>query len=114
MENRYSREPKLPIKPLDMAVLLYHINVAAKDPEIGHVDADYSVTGLIVDMVKKPARIKVSKIESALYSCNMLAEKGKFWHPQDKPFTSFISDLERLWVNKYQFDPFYNILVAKK
>lgn len=97
-----------------MAVLLFHIYEAAKSPDLALVDADHSVEGLTKHMRRKPANIPISRVESALYFCNLLDEEGRFWHPQDKTFKEFMAELESSWWHAYQFDSFNNILKVKQ
>lgn len=88
---------------------MWHVYLAANDPEIGHNDADHDLKTLISVLKPKiPSRIKTEAVESALYSCNLMDEAGKFWHPEGKTFDRFIKDMA---INSRQhayYNRFYN------
>ena len=104
------RESKLLVGPLELAVMLFNIYEAAKDPNIGFLDSDVRLTHISHDLVRKPARIKQSLVESALASCNMMAESGKFWHPLGKDIDQFLADVIRTTGKQgYRFDKDYHL-----
>jgi hypothetical protein len=107
------REMKLDVKPLDLAVMLFHIYEAARDPELGFTDAERRLRSLANDMTRRPARLKQSIVESALYFCNMRAEQGKFWHPLDKNIDEFLSDVVKTTNKPYRFDKDYHLFFSE-
>ncbi len=109
----HPRENKLLVKPLDLAVMLYHIHKAASDPEIGYIDAERRLSQISNDLVRKPAKIKQSLVESSLAFCNLMAEQGKFWHPLNKSVDEFISDVVRVTGKPYRFDKDYHLFFSE-
>jgi hypothetical protein len=105
----HPRESKLLVKPLELAVMLYHIHKAANDPDIGFIDAERRLVQISNDLVRKPAAIKQSLVESSLAFCNMMAEQGKFWHPFNKSIDEFISDVVKTTGKPYRFDKDYHL-----
>lgn len=95
---------------LNAAILLTNTYMAAKDPNIGWEDARQHL-----NMFTKEMRFGVTllqgNIERALWACNMLEEQGKFWHPRDLTFHSFLDImLDRRW----NFDKTYNLLTKRE
>jgi hypothetical protein len=93
--------------------MLYHIHKAASDPEIGYIDAERRLTQISNDLVRKPAKIKQSLVESSLAFCNMMAEQGKFWHPLNKSVDEFIADVVRVTGKPYRFDKDYHLFFSE-
>lgn len=96
-----------------MAVLLWHLHQSAKDPDIGYNDADETLQLITRDLVKKPANVKVSRVESALYACNLMNEAAKFWHPFDLSFDDFVRDLLIKGREPLLYNKFYNFIESK-
>ncbi len=96
------------MKGMDVAVLLYHLQQAANNPEIGHQDFEHSLASLMKDLKQRLFKIRLDKVESALYAANLMDEAGKFWHPAGKSFDVYIRDIligaKKTWV----YDRFYN------
>ena len=72
----------------DALVLIYHIHQGADDTGIGFVDADNTRTSLTTAL-DRASWVALSDLESALWSCNLMNEKGKFWHPKGYTFDQF-------------------------
>jgi len=100
---------KLYVRPIDLAVMLYSIYESAKDPNIGYLDAERKIETISNDLIRRPARIKQSLVEAALATCNLMAEQGKFWHPQGKSIDDFINDVVRVTGKPYRFDKDYHL-----
>lgn len=96
------------IKAVDLAVLLLHVYQASKDPEVGFEDADETLDTLVGKM-NHEFLIDLSLLESALWSCNLLNEKDKFWHPRGWTFKQF---LKHLFPGE-RFNLFFNMLEEK-
>lgn len=79
----------LPVRLLDLAVLLYAIHWAALDENIGHNDARESVQSL-TKRLNRHVYVDPNVVESALYACNLLDEQGKFVHPQGIGFETML------------------------
>lgn len=103
------REMKLNVKNTDLAVMLFNIYEAARDPSLGYMDADRRLRSLSDDITRKPARIKQSLVESALYFCNMRAEQGLFWDPFNRPIDQFLKDVSDGSGKPYRFDKDYHL-----
>lgn len=96
------------VKALDLMVLLYHAHRAATDPLIGYEDANTTIDELTRKLTFRN-KFDVQHLESALWSCNLMDEKGQFWSPFGLSFKD--------WVVKafpgYSFDTTYNTLEKK-
>lgn len=90
--QRHVEGRRRPIKVVDLAILLHHVYQAAKDPGIGFEDADETIETL-TGKVNQEFLIDLSLLESALWSCNLMNEAGKFWHPRGLDFKQFVKYL---------------------
>jgi len=103
--SRYS------VDTLDLAVLLLHVHLAAKEPDIGYEDANHTLQ-FLTSRINKVTHVPREFLESALWSCNLMSEKGKFWHPRKgEDFSRFV---KRLLPKSIEFDMFYNYMKEKK
>lgn len=89
--DRYIRKQR-PLRTLDLAILLNNVFMAASDPEIGFEDANETLDSLVRKM-NHEIQMDLSLLEAALWSCNMLKEKDKFWHPRGLTFRQFVKEL---------------------
>jgi len=105
-----SRVDSIHLSLYQAAILLVSLYKAAKDPKIGHQDIDYSFKQLVNSLSGKGISVRKEVIESALYSCNMLSEDGKFWHPEGKSFNQFTKTVIG---SDMTFDSFYNLIRSK-
>ena len=107
MSKRRIKEP-LFYSPslLDVATLLVHVRWGAQDDEVGFEDADRTLDQMTRTLNKKTVSLRKEVLESALWSCNLLNEKGQFWSPLDETFQEFINRL--LKPHGSEFDEFYN------
>jgi hypothetical protein len=94
------------VRLLDIAVLLYGITRAAADEQIGFEDAQATMDQIIGQLCKKKVLVDPRVLESALWSCNLLDEKGAFWHPKDQTFEAFVKDL----LGSDRFNRIYNVI----
>lgn len=62
---------------IDLAVLIAAVGQAAKDPDVGFVDADRSLLGLLREL-SPFVFVSPEVLESALAHANYLDEQGKF------------------------------------
>ena len=82
------------LRILDAAILLMNIYRGAQSSKVRFEDAARTLEELVVDLHgKKGIRVQRSVIESALWSCNLLDELGKFWHPKGRSFDEFLKDI---------------------
>lgn len=97
-----------PIKATDLAILLYHVYVASRDPDIGFEDTNETLDTLTGKM-NREMQIDLPLLESALWSCNLMDEAGRFWHPREMTFKQFVKYL----FPEETFNHIYNILEKK-
>jgi len=100
------------ISVLQAVVLLYHVTKGANHPKVGFEDADRTLTEMIRALNRTSIKVNRSVLESALWSCNLMDENDEFWHPTNKPFRRFVTNL--LWDYRSEFDEFYNFIKDKK
>lgn len=104
---------KTPIKYIsvtDFAILLYNVFKGSQFYSIGFEDAQHTLDSYIKRFYFHQVKLKVSDIESALWSCNLLDEKNEFWHPRKKTFKSFCNEI----LNDSEFDLRYNYIKDKE
>jgi hypothetical protein len=82
----------IPVRLLDMAVLLYSVHLAARDELIGHTDARESLHSLSMKLGSQ-IFLEPNVLESALYSANLLDEQGKFVHPAGLTFEQMVTKI---------------------
>lgn len=101
----FLNKPKSKIKMSDIAVLLFNVKRGAQLEAVGFEDANRTIESLIRQL-NRAMWVDRSILESCLWSCNLLNEKNKFWHPTDKSFDDFLKDL----IGNVNFDRFYNTI----
>lgn len=109
---------------MSLMTLLVNLHLAAQDRDIGQGNAEKSLKELTQELTRSqtqkgnpPFRVPVSEstLESCLWSCNMMNEKGKFWTPFIRPkSTTFNSLLEEVLHPDQKFDKFYNVIKPKR
>src|SRR5688572_29791250 len=98
-----SDNKRIPIKLLDLAILLFHVHKGAQMRNtIGFGDANRSLLS-ITKRLNKKVWIEPFLIESALWSANCLDEINRFWHPEKIPFEEWANKL----VGKYNAKRFW-------
>lgn len=95
------------LTPLQAVVLMWHVTQS----EDASNDADRTVEEIVRELDSYNGSISKGLLESALYCCNMEAEKGKFWHPLKQPFKTFV---QTLLPADLRFDYYYNVIIQKK
>lgn len=80
------------INSLQLSVLIANLYRAAKDPKIGFEDADRTFKEMELALLR-PVSLPREVLESVLWGCNLLDEKGDFFHPADSSFDSFVKAL---------------------
>lgn len=76
----------------DVVTLLYHVQAGAAHPEVGFEDAQHSIS-MLMQKLGKRVLLDPAAIESALWSCNLLNERGEFKDYQGRDFDRFVKDL---------------------
>lgn len=98
------------VRIMELAVLLFSVNRAANDPDVGFEDAAQTADG-ITRRLNLWRLIDPDIIESALCAANMLNEQGKFIHPSGLTFEQFVDKVLR---GRGRFDTFYNLIEWSK
>lgn len=80
------------VRLFDLAILLLNVHKAANLPDVGFEDADRTIEELTRKLEHRVLK-DPSLLESALWSCNMLAEREAFDHPQGKDIKEFVKDV---------------------
>lgn len=93
------------VNSLEVVVLLYNLFEAKDDRRIGFEDANRSFLD-VVNTLNFQVHIEKSLVESALWSCNLLDEKDKFWHPLNHSFDEMVRKIA--YNNKLKFDKKFN------
>lgn len=97
------------IKVIDIMVLLDHVRLGASMPDVGFEDANQTYDSMLRKLNKVIA-LPVSDVESALWSANLLDERGKFSHPEGLTFDEFVSKLKK---DTETFNKNYNFWESK-
>lgn len=105
----YLSQERRYVKMLHLTALLYNIYQGALDGEVGFEDAHRTLEGLTAPL-NKSTQVLTSVLESALWSCNLMNEQGKWWHPTGITFDEFLKEV----LEKDSFDKMYNLIVRKK
>ena len=111
MSEFNTRLPKVKIKLYELAVLLYNMNQAANDSDVGFADANKTVE-MISRELNKTLDLPATSIESLAWAANMMMEKKKFTHPDNIGFNQFIKKIEDR--NKLSFNKTYNFFEKKE
>lgn len=77
------------VRTFDFLVIVNNVLEGMKDKEIGCENPD-EMPDRFLKRLNKFLRIYTDDLESALWSCNLLDEKGKFKHPDGVKFEPFI------------------------
>jgi hypothetical protein len=94
------------ITVLDLTILLYNVWLAGQDEHIGFEDPKQTLETFLTKL-NRPLKLTIEDLESALWSCNLLAEKEKFWHPQRKTCDQFM----KLMLSPQGWNKDYNFIV---
>ena len=99
------------VRVADLAVLLDNVRLGASLPdEVGFEDIAETYEMFMRRMDTK-LQIPTASVETALWSCNLLDERGRFIHPEGLTFEEF---LDRLLDRSYKFNKVYNCLEERK
>jgi len=94
-----------PLRLLDVAVLLFNVHKGATDAEVGFEDCRETLD-TFTRKLNKYMFVDPMLLESALWSCNLLDEHGRFWHPQGLTFEEFLKKV----VRRGKFNRTYNVI----
>lgn len=90
--NKLMGGKTLKISNLDLTTLLYNIQQGSQEKDIGWEDASLSLNS-IMRFLKGNSYITLDHVESALWSCNLRDEKGRFWDIKGRDFDQFVRSL---------------------
>ena len=102
--------PRRTLSALDAAILIMHVLKGKDDPMVGFVDGGRSFEVMLNEWDHGKFRIDTHILESALWSCNMLDEAGKFTHPRGITFKQFV---RRVLGDKGNFNYKYNYIIEE-
>ena len=86
-------QSRVPIRVVDLAVLLYHLHKAANHKEVGNGETTLSINELNAHLNKKLTMPKYL-IESCLWACNMLDEMDDFHHVNGLTFKQTVNRIK--------------------
>ena len=105
-KKRYKAKSDYTLDALQCVVILYHIY----HTKYGEMDANNTLTMLEAPLKKAKIKVDQDTLESLLYLCNMASEDGEFWHPKDKTFERFVSEL---LPSDQRYSQYYNWIIKK-
>jgi hypothetical protein len=82
-----------PITVSDIVTLIHNIKEGSKNNNVGYEDANTPLAMLIKYLERKPVYIRKDNLESALWSCNLMDEDGKFWDHSDRKFEEVLKSM---------------------
>lgn len=97
------------VTALDLVVMLDNVYQASQEKDIGFEDPRETLASFLFRL-NKMMRLYTEDVESALWSCNLLNEKGKFRHPRGWTFDQFLEKLLR----GDSFNKDYNYIEGEK
>lgn len=103
LKQQMTDQGYLGMRTLDLAALILAVSKAAKDPEIGWLDANRSLEEFYFRYGFK-VKIPLRFAETALYCANLLDEQGKWEHPLGWSFNHFLREMKL----KNRFSKKYN------
>lgn len=89
----------------ELAILLGNVVMAAQNPDIGFEDTEMLLDRFL-QILDKFTKVKDAHLERCLWACNLLDEKGLFWHPSGKSFDEFVSEV----IQDGTFNKQYNLI----
>lgn len=94
---------------LDVVTLLYNVHRGAQTDEVGFEDAMNTLEA-VTRRLNKKTLVDPQVLESCLWSCNLLNERGQFWHPRGYTFDQFLKDI----LQGDEFDKDYNLIKKRE
>lgn len=103
-ERRITRN----VTVLDLVVLLGNVFRGLADNTVGYEDTKLPLDTLVRHLNRR-VKVWLRDLEPALWACNLLDEKGDFWHPKGVTFDRWISTM----LPYDKFDKLYNLVEEK-
>lgn len=109
----YSGGDRFNITLLDACVLIHNVAEGAKNKDVGFEDADRTLEQMLRALrANRVFTVKQDVLESALWSCNLMSQRRKFWTPDGREFREFTREV--IGDPRLKFDDYYNIIEKKK
>jgi hypothetical protein len=89
----------------DLIVLVHNVVTAEQNKHVGFEHHGRTLKDML-KVLNRRARIRVSDLESALWSANLLDEQGKFWHMYGKTFEEWVKELNKEGVFEREYNWF--------
>lgn len=93
------------ISTSDLTTLIHNVRVGESIEDVGFEDASTTMERLLYWLNKK-VWVPPNVLESALWSANLLNERGEFWDSKGRDFNTFVRDI----CGKAKFNLFYNTI----
>lgn len=103
-------DEKIEVRLSDLAVILFNLMKGWRDRQIGSEDAMRTYYS-IRNNIDLQTKIPVELMESALWTCTMLDERGKFEHPDQLSYEAFLKKL--FFKTNKKLNKKYNYLESK-
>jgi hypothetical protein len=98
------------IDTTSLVTLVDNVYRGAEHPDVGYEDAHIPFNKYL-ETLKSMHAITVDRLESGLWSCNLLNEEGKFWHPRGLTFDQFLGSLK---TGDFVFNKTYNVFESRR
>lgn len=83
---------RIAVRLLDLVTLLHNVHEGARYPEVGFEDARETLQSLSRKL-GGATKVDPGALESALWSCNLMSESGRFWDSQGRTWDEFLRDV---------------------
>lgn len=80
------------VRLIDLVTLLHNVHEGARSPDVGFEDARETLQSL-TRKLSASVSVDPGALESALWSCNLMSEAGKFWDSQGRTLDDFLRDI---------------------
>jgi hypothetical protein len=77
---------------VQLVVLLFHLYRAEQEPELKACHALKTFQEQVAPWKGRTFRLTSRDLEDALWACQMLSEKGEFWHPEGKTVKEYAQE----------------------
>ena len=99
--------PRVPhptnITAVDLTTLVYNTYQGARETDVGYEHAKLTIEEF-AHRLNKIVTIRTEDLEAALWSCNLMNERAKFWDGKERTFEEFLKSVSR----GKKFDLTYN------
>ena len=105
---QFLHAPSLLVSLRELAVLLYHLHRGAQDQYVGYEGMAHTLER-VSNYLNRKVMVPQDAVESCLWSCNMLREKGEWRDIKDRTWEQFVRDL----VEPHKFNEIYHLITRK-